>query len=81
MAADGNDTRLAAIASERARHVADYDRAMSSFLFEEAQLAQRAIDALDAERAELTSCLPEGVTPLPASEGMIPRLTRPRRRR
>lgn len=77
--AAGHD-RLAAIDRELARLRYRHDIAMSAFLFEEATALGRSIAALDQERQALAAMLPTQPTAPAVPIGVIPVLTRPRRR-
>jgi hypothetical protein len=69
--------RLAEIERELVRLQAEHDVAMSAFKFDEANALQRLIAALDDERRSLPARSPAVEPPT----GIVPALTRPRRRR
>ena len=73
--------RFAAVADELARLQARHDLAMSAFEFDEANLLQRRIEALEDERRALAAALPPVRTDAEPSLGVEPVLGRPRRAR
>ena len=73
--------RLAKIERELARLQAEHDRAMSAFKFDEANALQHRIAAREAERRKVVANLPLTPAAVEPPSGIVPVLTRPRRRR
>jgi hypothetical protein len=73
--------RLGEIEREMTRLQAQHDVAMSAFKFDEANALQRRIAALEDERRSLVGTLPARSPAVEPPTGIVPVLTRPRRRR
>ena len=73
--------RLGEIEREVSRLQAQHDVTMSAFKFDEANALQRLIAALENEWRALAGRLPARSPAVEPSTGIVPVLTRPRRRR
>jgi hypothetical protein len=74
-----SSSRLAAIERELARLQGEHDLAMSAFKFDEANVLQQQICALEDERRALAATLPARPEAADPPTGVIPVLARPRR--
>ena len=73
--------RLSTVERQLAELQARYDLAMSRFKFDEASTVQRQISVREAERQSLAAALPAPVAPPEPPLGVVPVISRARRRR